>query len=281
MMSSKRANLVTTLLVFCISCDARETAAPTLEINGFQYPPERIVQFRLPRFLREISGLAIDARDRLFAHTDEIGVIYLIDYDAGEITKRFQLGDKPVRDDFEGIAVSPDHIYLVTSSGTIYETSEGSDEEVVSFIRYRADLDCEIEGLTYAGSNNELYVACKNLKRGKRGIKVYRWSIAEHRYASEPLFHLRRKQLRATGFKDYQPTGITLLSPERILLLASHQKAFIVVDLANSSVAAIDFPLPEIHSQAEGIAITSNGNLLIADEGKNKKGRLSVYHRSR
>ncbi len=281
MMSFKRANLVSALLVFCIGCEARETSLPTLRINGLDYPPEQVVQFKLPGLLREISGLAVDANDRLFAHGDEFGVIFLIDYEAGKITKRFQMGEKPVRDDFEGIAVSPEHIYLVTSNGTIYETSEGSDAAVVGYRKYPAQLDCEIEGLTYVDSNHELFATCKTLKKGKRGIKVYRWSIDEHRYASEPVVHLRRKQLLATGFKDYQPSGITLLAPGRILLVASKQKAFIVIDLEDSSVTAIDFSLPEIHSQAEGIAITSDGNLIIADEGKNKKGRLSVYHRNR
>ncbi len=281
MMSFKHASLFSTLLVFCIGCEARDSPAPTLHLDGLEYPAEKIVQFKLPGLLREISGLAVDASDRLFAHDDEFAVIFLIDYEAGQITKRFQLGEKLVRDDFEGIAVSPEHIYLVTSSGTIYETVEGADAEVVSYVKYSANLDCEIEGLTYADSNNELYAACKNLNKGKRGIKIFRWSITEHRYASTPVFHLRRKQLLATGFKNYQPSAVTLLSPGRILLLASQQKAFILVDLANSSAEAIDFPLPRIHSQAEGLAITSDGNLLIADEGKNKRGRLSVYHRRR
>ena len=281
MMSFKHASLFSTLLVFCIGCEAQNSSAPTLHLDGLEYPPEKIVQFKLPGLLREISGLAVDASDRLFAHDDESGVIFLIDYEAGKITKRFQLGEKLVRDDFEGIAVSPEHIYLVTSSGTIYETVEGADAEVVSYVKYSADLDCEIEGLTYVDSNNELYAACKNLDKGKRGIKIYRWSIAKHRYASTPVFHMRRKQLLATGFKNYQPSAVTLLSPGRILLLASQQKAFMLVDVANSSAEAIDFPLPRIHSQAEGLAITSNGNLLIADEGKNRRGRLSVYHRRR
>ena len=280
-MSFRRGNFLSALLVFCAGCEAQETSAPTLQLDGFEYPAEKIVQFKLPGFLREISGLAVDANDRLFAHNDETGVIFLIDYEAGEITKRFQLGEKPARDDFEGIAVSSEHIYLVTSNGTIYETTEGTDGAVVSYVRYPADLDCEIEGLTYVDSNNELYATCKNLKKGKRGIKIFRWSIAKHRYASEPVFHLRRKQLLATGFKDYQPSAVTLLPSGRILLLASQQKAFVVVDLADSSAEAIDFPLSKIHSQAEGLAITSNGDLLVADEGINRKGRLSVYHRSR
>ena len=279
--SFKRASFFSTLLLFYLGCEAQNSSAPTLQLDGLEYPPEKIVQFKLPGLLREISGLAVDASDRLFAHDDESGVIFLIDYEAGKITKRFQLGEKLVRDDFEGIAVSPEHIYLVTSSGTIYETVEGADAEVVSYIKYPANLDCEIEGLTHADANNELYAVCKNLDKGKRGIKIFRWSIAKHRYDSTPVFHLRRKQLLATGFKNYGPSAVTLLSTGRILLLASQQKAFILVDLANSSAEAIDFPLPRIHSQAEGLAITSDGNLLIADEGNNKKGRLSVYYRRR
>ena len=57
---------------------------------------------------------------------------------------------RPVpRDDFEGIAYLDGVIYLVTSAGLIYVTTEGDDGERVDFEIYRTGLGryCEIEGL--------------------------------------------------------------------------------------------------------------------------------------
>ena len=281
MMIARTHPLLLILLAHSVSCSVDEVTGESLQLGAFSYPVEQIIQFKLPRALREVSGLAIDNKDQLFAHNDETGVVYVIDYQEGKISKRFQLGAPPVRDDFEGIAVSAQHVYLVTSGGTIYQATEGADGEAVAYTRYPSKLDCEIEGLTYVAASDELFAACKRLKKNKRGIKIYRWSISQTRFLAEPVVDLNREQLVAAGVRNYQPSGITLLSAERVLLLASRKKAFIVVNLLDFGIEAIEFPLPDLHVQPEGIAIASDGRLLVADEGRNKKGRLSVYHRNR
>ncbi len=86
-------------------------------------------QWKLPGRLQEISGLAMTPDNRLLAHNDEKGIIVEIDYQSGSIVKAFGLTDlsKPVADDFEGIAVADARIYLVSSSGRLYECPEGAD----------------------------------------------------------------------------------------------------------------------------------------------------------
>ena len=54
-------------------------------------------QRRLPRRLREISGLAVTSDGRLFGHDDERAVIYEIDVEGGQIVKSFAIGDPPRR----------------------------------------------------------------------------------------------------------------------------------------------------------------------------------------
>ncbi|WP_238314696.1 hypothetical protein, partial [Methylobacterium crusticola] len=76
--------------------------------------------------------------NRLLAHNDEKGIIYELDYQKGAIVKAFQLADRvaPVAADFEGIATVDDRVYLVTSSGRLYECSEGAAGESVLFNVY-------------------------------------------------------------------------------------------------------------------------------------------------
>src|SRR5574339_266282 len=53
---------------------------------------------RLPAELHEISGLAVSADGRVFAHGDEEGTIYQLDPRSGRVTKQFALaaeGDTP------------------------------------------------------------------------------------------------------------------------------------------------------------------------------------------
>ncbi|MGE0352695.1 MAG: hypothetical protein AB7Q69_05580, partial [Gemmatimonadales bacterium] len=82
-------------------------------------PP--VARYRLPRALTEISGLAMNAEGRLFAHDDERGIIFEVDYRSGRILRSFSLGRRGLRGDYEGIAVVGQSIWLVTSDGTLYE----------------------------------------------------------------------------------------------------------------------------------------------------------------
>ena len=98
--------------------------------------------FKLPKRLREISGLAMLAGNRLLAHDDERGVVVEIDYRDGSIVKAFALGGRrgPVADDFEGIAAAEGRIYLVSSSGQLYEFGEGADGETVLYNLYATGI---------------------------------------------------------------------------------------------------------------------------------------------
>ena len=72
----------------------------TLASYDLEKPARR---FKLPKRLREISGLAMLAGNRLLAHDDERGVVVEIGYRDGSIVKAFALGGRrdPVADDFE------------------------------------------------------------------------------------------------------------------------------------------------------------------------------------
>jgi hypothetical protein len=79
------------------------------------------VRWNLPKRLDEISGLALSTDDRLFAHDDgNAASSTRIDWHRGRIVKGFALGDPPVKDDFEGIAIAGTDFYLVTSGGVLY-----------------------------------------------------------------------------------------------------------------------------------------------------------------
>ena len=55
---------------------------------------------KLPKRLTEISGLAVSPDGKLFAHNDEAGVIYQLDYSSSKILKQFSLGKKTIREEY-------------------------------------------------------------------------------------------------------------------------------------------------------------------------------------
>ena len=122
------------------SVDTQAALHRRISLESYSLKAEDSKNWKLPRRLAEISGLAMTLDNRLLVHTDEKGVIYEIDYRNGIIVKAFQLTDiaAPVAGDFEGIATVDNQVYLVTSSGRLYECSEGAAPEIT----YSKNRDC-------------------------------------------------------------------------------------------------------------------------------------------
>lgn len=240
--------------------------------------------WRLPGRLREISGLATTSDHRLLAHDDEAGVVYEIDLQDESIVKQFQMADMAdtVEDDFEGIAVADDWIYLVTSSGRIYETPEGADGESVLYRVHATGVgrECEIEGLAYDADRRELLLMCKDARdedlEGR--LPVYRWSIDEKRLnADSSAVPAVRDFARHIGSRVYRPSGIERHPVSgNYFVIAARPGAIAEVTPKGEVVAARRFTA-EWHRQVEGIAFAADGALIIADEGGGGRARLTVY----
>ena len=239
-------------------------------------------QWRLPGRLREISGLALDADERLFAVDDESAVIYELDYESGRLKKAFALGDPVLRGDFEGIAIVAERFWLVSSDGDLYEAWEGADGEQVDYARHVTGLGrrCEVEGLAVDASGGRLLIACKEARDRSGEIGIHAWSIADGALDEAASLRLPLGAImRAIGQTRFNPSGIELARDSgNLLVVAARQRAIAEVAADGSLVAARLLPLAQRHRQPEGIALARDGRLLIADEGGSHKARLAIYY---
>ena len=260
--------------------------APEAILKAYDFLSDERDSPKIGRKLKEISGLALTTDGRLLAHGDEKAVLYELGYD-GSAVKSWSLTDmkKPVSDDFEGVAVADNQIYLVTSSGRLYESLEGNDGEQVLYTVYTTGVgrDCEIEGLAYDTVRGHLLLLCKDSRKhemeGKIGI--YRWSVRSKALVSNaheflPL-GLAAKTLSG---RKFEPSGIEIdPTTGHYLIIAARQHT--IVELAPDGQILATVILPEDHHpQAEGITIDSSGLLIIADEGGGKRARVSFYRRA-
>ncbi len=247
---------------------------------------ETFRQWTLPTQLREISGLALTQDQRLFAHGDEEAVLFELDYEDGAIIKSFSLGNPPVRGDFEGLAYVEERFYLVTSTGRIYVAAEGENGSSVEHRIFETEMgkECEIEGLSYDPNDRVLLLACKleHDKTSQGVITVHRWSIdGGHAQNLPPIRVQLAEVLKKTGGLQFNPSGIEWVRPNRLLLVAARQRSILEIDLEGRVIAAFKLPLASFHPQTEGIAFDVGGQLILADEGGNKRGRLGVYRPAR
>ena len=255
-----------------------------ISLESYTLNEETATHWKLPMYLEEISGLAMTRDNRLLAHNDEKGVIFEIDYQKGSIVKSFQLSDlkNPVASDFEGIATIDDQIYLVTSSGRLYECREGTAGESVLFNVYTTGVgrDCEIEGLAYDESKRALLLMCKDARsadmEGK--LAVYHWSIDKKKLIEDahiviPVVefsrHIKGKKFQPSGIERHPVSG-------NYFVVAARQGAIAEITPGGQVVSVREFPA-QWHRQVEGITFAADGTLIVSDEGAGRKARLTLY----
>lgn len=284
--------LILILLLIFGGCDASQ-AQPEgrFELNGRRYEAADFTQYHLPKALREISGLALTDQHELLTHNDEVAVIYRLDYTKGQILGSFRLNRDPVRDDFEGIAISGKRVFLITSTGRLYETrfplfdDEYETDLVVTYQRYEVELPCEIEGLA-SPTPDRLLALCKNLPEGDDVLRIYEWDTQTNEYLNEPYLSLTPDAFSGivSKLKRLRPAGLTVTDSGGLVIVGRHGKAPMLLEIsADGDVVSLqEFPDHNRHRQPEGISLTREAWLVIADEGgkqngSKSSGKLGVY----
>lgn len=265
------------LSVLVLACGAETTNSISADVPESQ----EFRQWKLPGRLREISGLALTPDERLLAVTDERAVVYELDYDKGKVVKSFALGDPVVRGDFEGIAVLGDNVWLMTSGGDLFVTSEGPDGSNMRYRKYETKLGdyCELEGLAADKATGNLILACKETIKEKNDLMIFELFVAQGSIELRRRVTIPEKEIEdRIDEKAINPSGIAI-DPQtgQWVLIAARQEALVRLAADGSLSDAIILAKKGRHRQAEGIAITATGRMLIADEGGDGRARLAVY----
>jgi len=276
-MKTTRSEL-TLLLTLLGGCGSSADAG--FELAGRHYADAGLTQWALPDELREVSGLALTGDGRLFAHGDEHAVIVELDFASGRAVKRFAFGNPPVAGDFEGIAFAGPRLFLITSAGELLEGREGEAGEHVDFQRHDTGLGqrCEIEGLDHDPDQQTLLILCKQGRQRELAgtIAVLAWSLAARQ--PTPGADLVVAWSPADGEpKDVSPSALTRTGAGTLLLAAARQGLLIELDPRGRSTRVVRFADGGRHPQPEGLALAADGTLLVADEGRSGRGRLSAY----
>jgi uncharacterized protein YjiK len=271
--------------------DAAEPGTPT----GIDLASSPVSKVSLPAELHEISGLAVTADGRVFAHGDEDGTVYQLDPRSGRVTKRFALaatGDDPdlgkkvmdgrLAGDFEDIAIVGDRFFLVSSNGVLVEFAEGEDGGSVPYRAYPTGLEkvCEVEGLAFDSSAKSLLLLCKTMreKSKRQQVVVYAWSLADRSLGDKPRLAVPWSALaRATGDKGFNGSALAVTpGGQSLLMVAGQQQLFAEVgsDGAPLRGGAMD---KGTHPQPESLAFLPDGTLLVASEGGNGEAVLARY----
>jgi uncharacterized protein YjiK len=276
-----RVRTILTIAILLAAC-ADPTVSPAQPPSSSQsdFAAEPVQQWRLPSALNEISGLAVTADGRLFAHDDERAVIYQIDPAQGRLASTFAVG-APETADFEGLAITPDGVFwLVTSTGELLSFREGEDGARVAFESFDSGLRdiCEVEGLAYLSADESLILACKRMESRDMRDQVHLYAWRPGSPASLWRSIPEREVTEAADVSDFQPSSVEIeTSTGAFFVLSARDGAVAWFDADGSLRSA--WALGAEHTQAEGLTLLPNGRLVIADEGARRGALLSIYER--
>lgn len=263
------------LLVFFIAgCNLTDDV--TSELEHYELIKHR--EFFLSYELNEISGLAFSSGN-LYAHNDEKGIIFILNPEDGRIIKKFQIGARPVKKDFEGIAIAGKYLFLVTSSGDLYKFTEpDTGNASYEIIKTPLNSSYDVEGLCYDEATNSLLLACKDdPKKDKRNARaVFSFDLSSNKLINKPRFIISPDEIKEkSGITNFSPSGIEKHSDGNFYVLSSNQKAIAVLSPEGKLIEAAK--LPGKHMQPEGITFLSNNDMIISDEGGKDDAELTIY----
>ncbi|MBI5323722.1 MAG: hypothetical protein HZB41_00295 [Ignavibacteriae bacterium] len=249
----------------------------------------------LPDTLNEISGIAIIDDSIVACIQDEKGIIFIYDIAGNKLIKQFEF---QIDGDYEGIALVDKTIYILRSDGTLLE-----------IINYKSK-DCGInlystgipannnEGLCYDEDNNRLLIGCKsNLGKGpdfRNKRAIFSFDLKTKRLSDKPLIEFDLKYINdfanlkniefpqktnKKGRKIKQNIKFRISAicihpiTKKLFLLSAIDYLLFMFDL-NGNIEHIEKLNPVIFNKAEGISFIKNGDMLITNEGQNKKPTL-------
>jgi hypothetical protein len=232
-------------------------------------------QLSLPKALREISGLAQLPNGQLLAVADEKARVYNIDFKNQTVSKFSGFGKPAKKGDFEGIAFADQTIYLVTSDGEIWQQALNAK----AYAQYETGLGkfCEVEGLAAIDEPLSLLILCKQArkKKFKDQLLVYRWNITTQTLDPSPFI---RRSFTSLGLPTLSPSGLSLsANRQHLFFVAAREQFFFETTLDGQYVRGAKFPYPQTHPQTEGVFITRENTLYLADEGGKDRGTVTQY----
>ncbi len=268
------------MLISVTNSISQEIGSGEKTLEQYDFSGKNPKSIILPKKLNEISGLAVTDENRLFTHNDEVGIVYEIDITTGKVIDEFQLGKKKLKKDFEGIAAVEDSLFLVTSSGVLYKFPYPVEKQYVKYETFKTLLSSKynVEGLSYDKVRNALLLACKGYagKKMKNYKAIYAFDLNTYKLIEQPAYLIDLDTLKNNfNIKNFSPSGMDINpSTGNLFILSSNEKAIIELSANGEILSGVKLN-SMYHRQPEGISFLSDLSLLISDEAKGKKAKVT------
>lgn len=266
------------------------------ELNYNVNNPDKL--WKLPKNLREVSGLSFIDKNHLACNQDEKGNIYIFNIKDGEVTEKIDFGDDG---DYEGIEIIGDNAWLVKSNGTLYKVKDYASKDI-KVKEYKTELKKknDVEGLGFDPISGKLLIACKghpflDEQSGKEFKAIYSFDIKTKTLSLKPELLVVMDSIKyykdfntmamlgmelfayfdeAKGDLSFQPSGIAVHPiTGNLYMIGSVGNLLMIISREGEILAMVDLR-SRYHPQPEGICFSPDGTLYISNEGDEERGSI-------
>lgn len=256
-------------------------------------------RFILPDTLHEISGLTAIDTNTFACVQDENGIVFIYDVAGNRIKKQFTF---TIDGDYEGITRVGKTLYILRSDGVLFEIS---DYESANFKlgSYETGIPANNnEGLCYDAAHHRLLIACKSKigkgKEYKDKRAIYGFDLKSKILSEEPAYEFdvqainefaadkgieiaskekKKGRQKAPAIK-FRTSAICIHPVNKKLYLLSASDHMLFVFDPEGTLEHIEALNEKMFNKAEGITFFDNGNMLITNEGQDKKPTLLQFN---
>ena len=258
-------------------------------------PPALTELLRLPKVLREVSGVVAIDGERLLCVQDEVGALFTVSLVADAVRSE-PFGPKG---DYEGLARVGTTPWVLRSDGVLLELASVPEGWQVARTVRLPERFADWEGLCWDEAGARLLVMPKDRVTDDKELRdqrpVFAVDPVRAELLPEPVLVLRRKALIAAAAAGglALPTRTTDKGRERVelelacseLCVVPGKRELLVLSAVDHLLLRVDFEGcllatrrldPELLPQPEGMTFLPDGRLVVASEGRPGRGRLVV-----
>ncbi len=267
-------------------------------VTGYDLNKPDVV-LSLPDTLREISGLTDIDNSTFACIQDENGILFIYDMLKNEIQKQYRF---EMDGDYEGITRVDNSIYILRSDGNLFEISnyQSPNFKVTTFTTGIPAMDNE--GLCYDPANDRLLIGSKGkLGKGaeyKDKRAIYGFDLKTKKLIQNPVFDLSLQTIQQYAEMNniklppktkkngeitepsikFLTSAISVHPVTNKLYLLSASEYLLFIFNMNGEIEHLEQLNPDMFNKAEGITFMDNGDMLISNEGQDKKPTLLRFN---
>jgi len=287
------------------SCNSKEKDTKTENLKkriNFHYDlmnPDTV--YKLPPYLKEISGISCYKKNKIACIQDEDATIYIFNTKKNKVTSKIKFAGKG---DFEDIEIIGDDAYVLRSDGTIFKVENFKKKIKVTKFKTPLTAKNNTEGLTFDLKSNSLLIISKEMSsinndnlHGNFKV-IYSFDLKINELIKKPSFliplsktdSIRKrgkveevyieaaKKLKLLKNDDsFHPSGIAKHPFNNNLYIISAVEQLLVIINEKSQLLELIKLDKKVFIHPEGICFDKYGNMFVSNEGKKQYGNILKF----